>query len=50
MCQEHSINEKSLQQAEKIVESLTKMASRLKLEIKSSNDDIESILRCLTTG
>lgn len=49
-CSENNLNENQLISAKRISEQLRCSLKTLKLTVKSSEDDIEAILRCITTA
>lgn len=49
-CKEFGLNESALASAKKIHDQLSQILKREKLPIESSEDDLEGILRCITTG
>lgn len=49
-CSENSINENVLISAKKIMEQIKKYLHKYKLELTSSVDDVESILRCIASA
>lgn len=49
-CLEFKINEKTLQKADSMILQLTKLTRKLGIDPSSSDDDTETLLRCLTKG